>query len=144
MKILALRQNLLGRCVFLFITQGLLAFLVGKEVLFSDVSVWYTYADSVWVIFARFMCGIVLHIYLSGELQNGMDMMKYSVNHEWKFEDYKIAFLVGFLQSINVLIVECVNFAALLTNFTIIDVIMNFLALVVIAEFDEYFYDAVK
>ena len=41
-------------------------------------------------------------------------------------------------------IVEFVNFTALLTNFTIIDIIMNFLALVVIAEFDEYFFAAVK
>ena len=42
------------------------------------------------------------------------------------------------------MLVELVNFAALLTNFTIMDVIMNFLALYVIAEFDEYFYSAVK
>ena len=42
------------------------------------------------------------------------------------------------------IIVESVNFAALLTNFTILDIIMNFLALVVIAEFDEYFFSAVK
>ena len=48
------------------------------------------------------------------------------------------------MQAFNVFIVEFVNFAALLTNFTIIDIIMNFLALVVIAEFDEYFFAAVK
>ena len=48
------------------------------------------------------------------------------------------------MQVCNVFIVEFVNFAALLTNFTIIDIIMNFLALVVIAEFDEYFFSAVK
>ena len=73
-----------------------------------------------------------------------MLMMKYAVNHEWKFQDYKVAFLCGFLQAFNTITVELVNFVALLTNFTIIDVIMNFLALVVIAEFDEYFYDAVS
>ena len=48
------------------------------------------------------------------------------------------------MQAFNVFIVEFVNFTALLTNFTIIDIIMNFLALVVIAEFDEYFFAAVK
>ena len=48
------------------------------------------------------------------------------------------------MQAFNVFIVEFVNFAALLTNFTIIEIIMNFLALVVIAEFDEYFFAAVK
>ena len=52
--------------------------------------------------------------------------------------------MCGFQQAFNVIIVESVNFAALLTNTTIIDIIMNFLALVVIAEFDEYFFSAVK
>ena len=48
------------------------------------------------------------------------------------------------MQVCNVFVVEFVNFADLLTNFTIIDIIMNFLALVVIAEFDEYFFSALK
>ena len=90
------------------------------------------------------MCGIVLHVSLSGELTQGLNNMKYSINHHWKFNNYKIAFLCGFMQAFNVFIVEFVNFTALLTNFTIIDIIMNFLALVVIAEFDEYFFAAVK
>lgn len=64
----ARRQNLLGRCIFLFLTQGVLAMLVGHEIIFSEDSDWYAYADSVWIVFARFMCGIVLHMDLSGEL----------------------------------------------------------------------------
>lgn len=59
--------------------------------------------------------------------------MKYAVNHQWKFVDFRVAFLCGFLQAFNVIVVELVNFAALLTNGTIMDVIMNFLALEVIA-----------
>ena len=70
--------------------------------------------------------------------------MKYALNHPWKFNNYQIAWFCGFMQVCNVFIVEFVNFAALLTNFTIIDIIMNFLALVVIAEFDEYFFSALK
>ena len=90
------------------------------------------------------MCGIVLHVSLSGEMKQGLINMKYAVNHSWKFVDYKIAWLLGFMQAFNVLVVEFVNFSALLTNFTIIDIIMNFLALVVIAEFDEYFFSALN
>ena len=70
--------------------------------------------------------------------------MKYAVNHHWKFESYQIAWLCGWMQSFNVIIVELVNFAALLTNFTIIEIIRNFLALVVISQFDEYFFSTVK
>ena len=70
--------------------------------------------------------------------------MKYAVNHDWKFRNYQVAWLCGFMQAFNVVVVELVNFAALLTNSTILDIIMNFLALVVIADFDEYFYSAIK
>ena len=39
-----------------------------------------------------------------------------------------------------VIVVEIVNLAILCTNHTILDIIMNFLALVIIAEFDDYFF----
>ena len=39
------RSNILARSVFLFMTQGMLSMLVMSEVLYSDTSVWYTYAD---------------------------------------------------------------------------------------------------
>ena len=140
----AKRANLLSRCIFLFLTQSFLTVVVGKEVLLDNPGVWYTYADSQWIVFARFMCGIVLHVTLSGELQQGLNNMKYAVNHDWKFENYKIAWFCGFMQAFNVIIVELVNFAALLTNFTIIEIIRNFLALVVISQFDEYFFGAIQ
>ena len=71
-------------------------------------------------------------------------MMKYAVNHRWKFVDYKIAFLSGFLQALTVVVVESVNFMAILTNFEIIEIVMDFLALIVIAEFDDFFFDTVS
>ena len=70
--------------------------------------------------------------------------MKYAVNHDWKFESYQIAWFCGWMQAFNVIIVELVNFAALLKNFEIIEIIRNFLALVVISQFDEYFFGAIK
>ena len=140
----ARRANLLSRCIFLFLAQSFLTFVVGKEVLFDNPGVWNIYADSQWIVFARFMCGIVLHVSLSGELQQGLDNMKYAVNHDWKFENYKIAWFCGWMQAFNVIIVELVNFAALLINFEIIEVIRNFLALVVISQFDEYFFGAIQ
>ena len=71
-------------------------------------------------------------------------MMKYAVNHSWKFEDYKVAFMSGFFQAFMVILVESVNFMAILTTYQIIEIVMNFLALVVIAEFDDFFYAAVQ
>ena len=42
-----------------------------------------------------------------------------------------------------VVLVETVNLAVLSTNFTILDIIMNFLALVVLSEFDNFFFATV-
>ena len=71
-------------------------------------------------------------------------MMKFSSNHPWKFDDYIEGYFVGLLQATVVLSVEMVNIAVLNTNHTIMDVLMNFLALVIIADFDDYFFVTVK
>ena len=97
-----------------------------------------------WIVFARFICGIVLHVSLSAELRQGMNLMKYAVNHPWKFEDYRVAYFSGFMQTNVVIIVELVNFVALITNETVLDIVMNFLALVVIADFDDFFFSATE
>ena len=39
-----------------------------------------------------------------------------------------------------IFLVEMVNLAILLTNVSILDIIMNFLALVIIGEFDDFFF----
>lgn len=49
-------------------------------------------------------------------------------------------YFVGFCQTLVVLSVETVNIGVLNTNHTIMDVLMNFLALVIIADFDDYFF----
>ena len=43
-----------------------------------------------------------------------------------------------------VIAVEFVNLVLLLTNETILDIIMNFLAVVVLSEIDDFFFNIVK
>lgn len=96
------------------------------------------------MVLARFVCGTVLHMLLSNELQQGLLMMKYAVNHPWKFINYRHAFLAGFLQMIMVVGVEMVNFLAVLDQTTFADMVMNFTALVIISEFDDFFFYAYR
>ena len=70
--------------------------------------------------------------------------MKYALNHVWRFEDWKIAYLAGLLQATIIIFIEFVNFLAILTSFTVLDVVMNFLALVVISEIDDFFYCSLR
>jgi len=129
-----------------WISQILLSSLITYEVL-SDpeiIEALSTYPENYWIVSARFVCGVVLHMALQDELKQGLDNMKYSLNHRWRFEDYKVAYLSGFLQATVIYIVEMVNFLAILTSFTVLDIVMNFLALVVISEFDDFFYEALR
>ena len=103
-----------------------------NEILYSDTTVWYQFTDSIWIVFVRFMCGIVLHMYLNGKLRQGLILMKYSVNHPWKFDGYKIAFMCGFLQSYSVVLVEILNFTVVLTDFTAKGILTHFLLPVII------------
>lgn len=70
-------------------------------------------------------------------------MMKYASNHWWIFRNWKDASLIGFTQMFIVVLVELVNLAVLITQVNILDIIMNFMAIVVISEFDNFFYSTV-
>lgn len=70
--------------------------------------------------------------------------MKYAMNHPYKFDAWFKAFIVGFAQMFALVSVELVNVVVLLTNPTVMDTIMNFLALVIISDFDDYFFGTIK
>ena len=94
-------------------------------------------------VICRFLCAIFLHINLSDELAQGLNIMKYSMNHPWKFKRWHHAFFVGFWQMAILVSVEFVNMMILLTNSSIVDTLMNFLALTVITEFDDYYFSTI-
>ena len=100
-------------------------------------------ANSEVIVFARFFCAVVLHIYMNPEIEQSFLLMKYALNHFWKFRFPGFAFGVGFMQMAVTLSVELVNLVVLNTNHSIMDIIMNFLALVIIAEFDDAFILAI-
>ena len=85
------------------------------------------------VIIARFMCGMSLHLFLASELSNALKKMKYACNHHWKFVDYKVAFLAGLLQTITIMTVELVNLLLILMETSIVEIVMNHMAIVVIS-----------
>ena len=70
--------------------------------------------------------------------------MKYAMNHPYKFHFWFYAFLVGLAQLTALLSIEIVNMVVLLSNTTVMDTVMNFLALVIISEFDDYFFATIR
>jgi hypothetical protein len=80
---------------------------------------------------------------LQNELTSGLNNMKFSLNHSYRFEKAFIPFLAGFLQASSIFVIEIVNFIVILTSADYLSVVMNFLALAVISEFDDAFYTSI-
>ena len=92
----------------------------------------------------RFLAAVFLHYILTDETKQGLAMMKFANNHWWKFDSWFAAYMIGLTQMLYVVLVETVNLIILTTNVTILDVIMNFLAIVVLTEFDNFFFKSVS
>ena len=70
--------------------------------------------------------------------------MKYANNHPWKFRSWKKAYLIGFCQVLMVFSVEFINLILLCENDTVEDIIMDFLALTIISDFDNLYVTALE
>ena len=57
------------------------------------------YPANYWLILSRFFCAIVLHMSSQGMLVQGMMKMKYALNHSYKFKNYVIPFMTGFMKA---------------------------------------------
>ena len=82
-----------------------------------------------------------MHILMQNEFLQGLNMMKYSVNHPWKFRSVSTAFFTGFMQLSISFIIEIANVYILLANgLSQFDIVSNFIIMLIIAEFDNYFH----
>ena len=66
-------------------------------------------------------------------------MMKFAMNHSWRFRNWRWAYFIGFAQMLMVISVETVNVIILCSNDTVMSIIMDFLALVIISDFDNFY-----
>lgn len=81
---------------------------------------------------------------LKDDLGNGLQKMKYALNHSSKFQDYKLAFLAGLVQASTVLLVETLTTLAILQGGTVFNVVLNFIVIAVLAFFDDLVYRALR
>lgn len=61
------------------------------------------------IMFARFICATILHLSLIEEVSIGLNMMKFAVNHNYKFERFALAWCSGFFQSMAAMMTELAN-----------------------------------
>ena len=101
-----------------------------------------TMPASMSVLAARFVCSIMMHLQVSADEAQGLQMMKYLVNHPEEFAAPYLAFSVGTLQFFTGFITElaCIIFLGSLNN--PIAVIIRFIALGSIAKIDNFYFGA--
>jgi hypothetical protein len=91
---------------------------------------------------ARFVCCMLMHLNVEGDIRNGQKMMKYTINHPESFNLPKIAFCIGLMQFIGGLACEFACIFFLSTISLSIDVIIKFIALGSIAKIDDFYASA--
>ena len=92
------------------------------------------------VAFTRLMAGMIMQVTMSQELKQGLEKMKFAINHPWKFDKVGVAFLAGFCQATTIMVVTFLNYFTIIDASSVIEIVMNFLALAVIAELDNMFF----
>jgi len=66
-------------------------------VLSTEIPLDEVYSQQLQVEFGitRIITMVIMHIIMQSEFQQSLDMMKYALNHPWKFRNYKLAFVTG-------------------------------------------------
>jgi hypothetical protein len=84
----------------------------------------------------------MMHVAMTHELKDGLAKMKFVVNHYWRFESPNIAFFTGYCQAFVIVLVTALNYIVIIVmSETVIDIAKDFTALMVISEFDNFFYE---
>ena len=123
-----------------FVCQIVLIYSISSYLINSPMVSLFTEPVSIWILFGRFICGTILHLSLVDEVTKGLQNFKFALNHSYLFQSSETAAIIGFLQSTIVLFVEIVNIEIILTSLTPTDIVYNFIALAVIAEFDDFVF----
>lgn len=90
----------------------------------------------------RFLVGMILHIIIDSDYRISLQMMHYAMNHPWKFRRFGIVALsIALLQFILAFLSELVSVAIICTTETYIDAVANFVALAIINDFDNFFFN---
>ena len=92
------------------------------------------------IVLTRFCCGLVFHIHVQDRFRQGFRNMKFALNHPWKFEWPILAFFVGFMQTFVMFLIELINYILVVGSNTHMDIVLGFLALIMVVNFGNFFF----
>jgi len=80
-----------------------------------------------------------MQMYLNHEVSEAMNMMKYAINHPWKFKYPTFAFFIGFCQAFSTVLTALVCYFVIVSSESVLDLAKDFTALMIISEIDNQF-----
>lgn len=75
------------------------------------------------VFACKFVCGLALHLLVTDNEIQGLQMVKHTINHKYKFNNYIFVCLAGFLQFFITLFCELLNYAYIIPSDDPIEVV---------------------
>ena len=96
------------------------------------------------LVIVRTILAWYLHLIIDSDNKQGLKLMKYGLNHPWKFRAFFTTYMIGLSQSIVSLLTEMISIAILLGARTYLDAVKDFIALVVINDFDNMLFSYFK
>lgn len=96
------------------------------------------------ILFVRFVCITILHLSLIDTTFNYLNMMKFVTNHPYKFQSPEQTFFSSVTQFFVAVLIEMTNSMVLLCTPSSLELVSNFVALVIVAEFDKFVYASMK
>lgn len=125
-----------------FTSQMILVAIIIFEIVTGAAKAFFVFDPNYQQIFARFICTLILHLFLLGELTGALERMKFVLNHEYKFAAPGFAFANTVTQATAIIFVELCSVLVILGSNNAQDTVMNFIALAIIAAFDDYVYNS--
>ena len=93
---------------------------------------------------SKFVCGMLLHWLCQSRIRQGLDGMKFALNHKHRFDLPLFAYFISLSLLVIMLTIEAVNFLMILQTNDLNNLIQNVTALVIIAEADVLLYTTLK
>jgi hypothetical protein len=125
--------------LFVFFVQMILVGFLGFIVFSGHQGFSIKLPPDAYIMVARFVCSILMHLQVEGDMRQGLIMMKYVTNHAEDFANPHYAFFVALMQSVGGISSEifCIIFLCSLTN--PIEVLIRFIAFASIGKIDNFY-----
>ena len=96
------------------------------------------------LVVARIICALQLHLSLNQKIKSLLDLTKFFCNHSKMFDKWALLFFACLLKGLLLWLVQIVNILLIICAHDVRTVVLNFMVMNAIAEFDSYYFKLMK